>query len=151
MSTSPLARFRSHVDTSGGPDACHPWTASRNDKGYGWFRIELRTVLAHRWLAGQLRGRPLDADEVARHACDNPPCCNPRHLEVGTQADNLRDAQTRGRARNVTAERNAAKTQCLRGHRFDSPNTYITPDGRRQCRTCRSSREKRGRLGATFA
>lgn len=36
---------------------------------------------------------------VVRHGCDNPPCCNPAHLEIGTAADNVRDSIVRGRAR----------------------------------------------------
>ena len=34
---------------------------------------------------------------VVRHKCDNPPCINPAHLEIGTQADNIADAFARGR------------------------------------------------------
>jgi hypothetical protein len=32
-----------------------------------------------------------------RHTCDNPMCCNPNHLVVGTQRDNIHDAIIRGR------------------------------------------------------
>ena len=36
-----------------------------------------------------------------RHKCDNPPCVNPDHLEVGSQADNVRDAVVRKRHRAI--------------------------------------------------
>lgn len=35
--------------------------------------------------------------EVARHTCDNPPCCRPKHIIDGTQADNIADMDARGR------------------------------------------------------
>lgn len=35
------------------------------------------------------------------------------------------------------------RSHCQRGHAFDDANTYVTPDGRRQCVACRSLREKR--------
>lgn len=34
----------------------------------------------------------------ACHHCDTPPCINPDHLFEGTRADNVRDAQLKGRA-----------------------------------------------------
>lgn len=35
---------------------------------------------------------------IIRHKCDNPGCCNPEHLESGTQKDNVADMFSRGRA-----------------------------------------------------
>ena len=31
------------------------------------------------------------------HSCDNPPCCNPRHLREATHLENMLDAAQRGR------------------------------------------------------
>lgn len=95
---------------------------------------------AHRWLLGHLRGAPLQPGEVACHYCDNPPCCNARHLYVGTQADNIRDAMVRGR--HVPPPRAMeAKTTCPAGHPYDEANTWIRRTGSRQCRACDRARK----------
>ena len=47
--------------------------------------------LAHRVALAKELGRALLPGEVARHTCDNPRCVNPKHLVVGSQADNIRD------------------------------------------------------------
>jgi hypothetical protein len=31
------------------------------------------------------------------HTCDNPPCCNPKHLFLGTFQDNIDDRERKGR------------------------------------------------------
>lgn len=130
-----LDRFYSQVDRSAGPDACHPWTGpSRNGKGYGAFVVDGQTHVAHRWLLGELRGRLLAwPAEVGCHTCDNPPCCNPGHLYVGTHADNAKDAIERS---GHPAAARRALTRCVHGHAYTAENTGVS-SGRRYCRACK--------------
>lgn len=78
-----------------GPSECWPFrTAPSHD--YGQIAQGRRLILAHR-LAYTLTKGAIPAGMVVRHACDNPPCCNPAHLTVGTPGENSRDMTERGR------------------------------------------------------
>ena len=91
-------RFWEKVDRRG-PDECWPWTRATNEHGYGVMRPEGQrsgpTVRAHR-VSLMLAGVDIDG-LVIRHSCDNPPCVNPAHLSVGTEADNSADMVARDR------------------------------------------------------
>lgn len=89
-------RFWQKVDKSGGPDACWPWTKTRNMGGYGQFSVRHRHVLAHR-MSFLLSGGVIPSDLFVLHRCDNPPCCNPKHLFIGTNADNVLDRDNKNR------------------------------------------------------
>lgn len=80
-------------------DGCWEWTGSFNDKGYGKVRVDGRMVRAHR-VAWELAHGPLSlpADATVCHRCDNPACVRPDHLFLGTQLDNIRDRDAKGRA-----------------------------------------------------
>lgn len=82
----------------GGPDGCWPWTGRLTSKGYGEYSLRAKSIRAHR-LALELSGVEIPTGMVVMHSCDNPPCCNPAHLAVGTTADNNRDMMSKGRFR----------------------------------------------------
>lgn len=89
-------RFWSKVDRSGGPDACWPWIAGRFPSGYGVFQDRGRSLRSHR-VAWSLTNGPIPDGAVIRHHCDNPPCCNPAHLEPGSVQENAADRVARNR------------------------------------------------------
>jgi hypothetical protein len=59
--------------------------------------------LAHR-RALSLSGIDVPNDKVVMHVCDNPRCCNPAHLQLGTLADNAHDMYRKGRDRQIDLE-----------------------------------------------
>lgn len=131
-------RFWQRVDKTAGEDACWPWTARRDRRGYGRISVPgRRHFLAHRYAFESAVGPITDGLNVL-HSCDNPPCCNPAHLHLGTQADNLAEMRARGRA----ARWWEAITKCPAGHEYDATNTYVTPSGSRHCRACSRIRAK---------
>lgn len=79
---------------------CHEWTGTRNKQGYGVIGMyidgQAKGVPAPRLQWMHTRGE-IPAGCVIMHVCDNPPCINPDHLTMGTQAANLADMRHKGR------------------------------------------------------
>lgn len=75
---------------------CWPWKGSTNGAGYGIIKMLNVKFYAHRQAYTEAKGS-IPAGMVVRHKCDNPICCNPDHLEVGTMRDNSQDAVARGK------------------------------------------------------
>lgn len=101
----PLADPLQKIDRSGGLFACWPWNGYRNLDGYGIVsRRRGGRCLAHRYAFEQYVG-PIPENSVVLHSCDNPRCCNPAHLSIGTQAENVADMIKKGRARFDRRER----------------------------------------------
>lgn len=118
-------RFWAKVDIRG-ENECWPWKAAFRsaDKPYGVFWLDGKNVCSPR-IAWELTNGPIPKGEgyhgtLIRHKCDNPPCCNPVHLEPGTMADNQNDMRLRGRAFFNTGESNGqsvlkpSQVMCIR-------------------------------------
>jgi hypothetical protein len=95
-----MQRFWSKVDTSGGDNACWLWIAGLTRGGYGNFTpVKGNPRRAHR-VAWEMTYGVIPDGLCVLHDCpdgDNPRCVNPAHLWLGTQAQNMRDMQRKGR------------------------------------------------------
>ena len=88
-------KFWSKVNRRG-PDDCWEWM---NSGTYGHFYIgKGQARPAHR-IAYELTYGDIPVGLCVCHHCDNPPCCNPTHLFVGTVQDNMRDKVAKGRGK----------------------------------------------------
>lgn len=87
-------------------DGCWLWTASCAGKGYGQMKLpkQRKQEYAHR-LAYQIYKGEIPKCLQVMHSCDNPKCCNPDHLSIGTCKDNLQDMKQKGRS--THGEKNA--------------------------------------------
>ena len=88
--------FWNKVDIKG-PDDCWNWTGALHKEGWGVFRYENSDTRKTYRLAITFAGQD-PTDKVVRHSCDNPTCCNPAHLSLGTQQENIQDRVKRNRS-----------------------------------------------------
>ena len=86
----------------GRPEACWPWRYGVTGDGYGAAYVDVggkaRQVPAHRLAFSFSREVALADGILICHKCDNPICCNPRHLFAGTNLDNTLDRVAKGRS-----------------------------------------------------
>lgn len=120
------------------------WTGRTSDYGYGLLDMGGKPVEAHRFAYELLVGPIPDGltiDHVKANGCTSRACVKaiadefgPAHLEPVTQGENV--------LRGVGfAAVNARKTHCVNGHEFTEINTYIRPNGWRDCLTCKRARQ----------
>jgi len=88
--------FFSKVDKSGGESACWPWAGCKNQSGYGVTSIDGKYTATHRAAYFYANGIT-ETHLCVCHSCDNPPCCNPGHLFLGTSPENTANMVSKGR------------------------------------------------------
>lgn len=128
-------RFWSRVKRGAQRD-CWPWQASTGRNGYGCLAVNGQRWRAHR-AAWYLCVGEIPVGLHVLHSCDNPPCCNPLHLFLGTHQHNMADAIAKGRFDHYV------KTHCAHGHPYTQENSYTRTRARggRDCRICRRRRK----------
>lgn len=115
---------------SGRVDVCWEWTGSTAPGGYGQTTSDGNPTRVHRLVYRSYVGR-IPKGLWVLHRCDNPRCCNPAHLFLGTPLDNVRDMMAKGRDRRPRGE--------------EHPHAKLTADQVREIR----ARHAAG--GVTFA
>lgn len=138
-------KTRTHAETetdfwnkvkTGLPDECWEWQGGRISYGkhlhYGVTTILQKKWRAHRFAYFITKGA-IPKGLLVCHQCDNPPCCNPGHLFLGTHKDNMLDCKAKDR---LNTEKGTERY-----------NSKFTPD---DIKCIRSSYGKRGRNGLTL-
>ena len=89
--------FWSRVDKTTTPDGCWPFTGHLDQDGYGRIKVNGRWRVATH-IALELSGFiPWEGLQVRHYVCNNPPCCRPSHLKIGTPKEDAEDKVSQGR------------------------------------------------------
>lgn len=122
------------------PLGCWEFTGRLHERGYAYIAgDDGRTWKAHRVVYTAYFGAIPDGLTLD-HLCFNPRCVNPAHLEPVTNRENVQRAHRAGRYDHC---RGFHKTHCVNGHQFDEVTSYVSPQGKRGCRICRTEAVRR--------
>jgi HNH endonuclease len=126
-----------------GPAECWPFRGTKLRDGHGLFNFGERNQPAHR-VAWTLENGPIPVGMLVRHkVCDNPPCCNVRHMMLGTHADNMADKVGHGRQ-----ARGIQHGQKIRGERHG--NAKLTAPAVLQIRQLVAEGRSRAEIASQF-
>ena len=96
-----LDRLFWNILASGDQDDCWEWRGARSDRGYGLWSVTTDSGVHKRLRAHRVSYYLWHGEDPGKmyvcHSCDNPPCCNPAHLHLGTHSTNIQEAWDRGR------------------------------------------------------
>src|SRR4030042_586611 len=108
-----------------GPNECWLWKCGCFDDGYGAFSCQRKNHRAHR-IAYQIVKGIISQGLCILHSCDNPLCCNPKHLWAGTEADNAADCIAKNRT--ATGKHHGRFTHPERTARGDRNGLRLHPE-----------------------
>ncbi len=145
LTTKDLQRFRSKVRVRH-EDACWPWLAG-TVKGYGQFDLAGRPFKAQR-VAWFVAFGTQPGESCVCHECDNPLCCNPKHLWLGSNARNTADKVTKLRQARGARLAASIRPKALRGE--VAPPAKLTSDQVIEMRRRRAAGETYVSLGRSF-
>lgn len=91
MSLDQIKCFWSRVDMKD-IDKCWVWTGGCNSRGYGRINLNYIIYLSHR-ISYFLTYGYFNPGNKVLHICNNPVCCNPKHLQLGNDKDNAIDTK----------------------------------------------------------
>ena len=141
---TPQQEFWDSVDIKTDSE-CWEWKKSKSLLGYGRWR---KNTYCHRVAWIFTFGEIEDGMHVCHH-CDNPSCCNPSHLFLGTHMDNMHDRDAKGRntgginnkGKKYKKNKKTQTDKCIHGHIYSNENTSIY-NGLRQCKACNRDQHK---------
>jgi HNH endonuclease len=102
-----IQRFWSKVAFTANPDKCWEWIPPLANNGYGQININHKIMSSHR-VAWVFTYGEIVNDLWVLHSCDNRACCNPKHLFLGTNLDNILDMRNKGRDRRAVGEQHSS-------------------------------------------
>lgn len=111
-----VEKFWSHVDKDGPIvraelGKCWAWAGAVSRMGYGALNNGAGKVVRANRVSWELNRGHIPNGLLVLHRCDNPPCCNPDHLYLGTGDDNTADKVARGRQPRGVKASNAKLTE----------------------------------------
>ena len=101
MTSCTKERLLSFVTKGVNIDDCWKWNGGKHEQGYGMIWDGKTMKKCHRVSWEIFNKREIPEGLVVAHACDNPECCNPRHIIAVTREENIYDRDFKGRGNHL--------------------------------------------------